>query len=133
MVTPLITVLITQEYTVLVHSLLAITTPFALISAHSTRFELIHALRLSKVTRLFVSKKLLQHVTSVAKEVGLSSRKIHVLGGRVKGRISFAELNEAVIANSVPHLPARPAKKDTLAYLVFSSGTGLFCSPSVTL
>ena len=105
------------------HSLLAITTPFALLSSYATRFELIHALRLSKATRLFVHPKLLPLVLPAAKEVGISSRKVYVLGAHVRGRQSFSEMIDHAETHDIPVVPARPARKDTLAYLIFSSGT----------
>ncbi|KAF5377931.1 hypothetical protein D9615_006730 [Tricholomella constricta] len=112
-----------MDYVTLVHALLAITTPFALISSYSTPFELKHALQLSKVTSLFVNATLLPLALPVAKELGLSTNKIYILGGKVKGRKSFAEMIEDARRRDLPILEPLHAKKDTLAYLVFSSGT----------
>ncbi|GLB38764.1 putative AMP-binding enzyme C-terminal domain [Lyophyllum shimeji] len=112
-----------MDYITIVHSLLAITTPFVLISSYSTPFELKHALELSKATRLFVSTRLLPLVLPVAKTVGIPSSKIYILEGRVKGRKSFAEMIEGVERRKMPILQPRHATKDTLAYLIFSSGT----------
>ena len=100
-----------------------ITTPFALISAHSTPFELKHALELTKPTRLFVDPHLLPLILPVAKKVGVPSNRIYVLGGGAKGRKSFKELIEDTRSRRTPIVSPRPANKDTLAYLVFSSGT----------
>ncbi|KAK7444312.1 hypothetical protein VKT23_015324 [Stygiomarasmius scandens] len=111
------------DYVTLVHALLALTTPFALISAYGTRFELLHAFKLSKVTRLFVQPKYLASALSVAKEVGLSPKKIHIMGGHVKGYQSLSGLIQRVRKIKAPRLSARSATKNTLAYLVFSSGT----------
>ncbi|KAE9407315.1 acetyl-CoA synthetase-like protein [Gymnopus androsaceus JB14] len=110
-----------SDYMVLIHALMANTTPFALISSYSTRFELLHAFRLSKITRLFVQPKYLSHAISVAREVGLSLTNIYIIGGHVKGHQSLSGMIER--ARSVPRVPAKPAKQSTLAYLVFSSGT----------
>ncbi|KAG6852118.1 hypothetical protein C0991_002977, partial [Blastosporella zonata] len=87
-----------SDYIAILHSLLSLTVPFALISHYSTPFELKHALQLSKVTRLFVNAHLIPLVLPVAKEVGLPSSKIYVLGGRVRGRKSFKELVEDAMA-----------------------------------
>ncbi|KAF8074103.1 hypothetical protein FPV67DRAFT_787638 [Lyophyllum atratum] len=111
------------DYITLVHSLLAITTPFALISSYSTPFELKHALQLSKATRLFVSARLLPLVLPVAQTVGIPLSKVYVLDGRAKGRKSFSEMIEAAETRKMSILPPRHATKSTLAYLIFSSGT----------
>lgn len=112
-----------KDYITLVHSLLVITTPFALISAYSTPFELNHALELTKPTRLFVNSHLLPLVLPVAKKVGIPLNRIYVLGGHARGRKSFKELIEDTRSRRTLIVSPRPAKRDTLAYLVFSSGT----------
>ncbi|KAF8188280.1 hypothetical protein K438DRAFT_1907465 [Mycena galopus ATCC 62051] len=114
------------DYIDIVVSLLRVTTPFALISTYSTRFELIHALKLTKATRLFVDAKLLKNVLSAIQDpdVHITSDKIYILSGpSVKGRQSFSQLIEVVKRKKIPLEPVRPATKDTLAYLVMSSGT----------
>ncbi|KAF8887030.1 hypothetical protein CPB84DRAFT_1684829 [Gymnopilus junonius] len=125
-----------SEYITLVHACLRIAVPFALISSYSTPFELKHALKLTKATRLFVDEKFLPTILPVAKELGLSSDRIYLLkevggkGGKKaktkkggKERKSFRSLLEGVRKRNTPIVDIRPAKKDTLAYLVFSSGT----------
>ncbi|KAG6836000.1 hypothetical protein H0H93_012364 [Arthromyces matolae] len=112
-----------SDYIALLHSLLFITVPFAPISHYSTPFELEHALRLSKVTRLFVNARHLPLVLPVAKKVGLSSNNIYVLGGHAAGRKSFKGMVEDARVRKIPVQAPRPAKRDTLAYLIFSSGT----------
>ena len=103
----------------LIHSLLAITIPFATFSSYSTPFEFQHSIKLSGATRLFVSPTLL-HLARVS---GLPHDCIYILEGNVEGRTSYAALVDQVRQNKIPRLPVRPAKRDTLAYLVFSSGT----------
>ena len=112
-----------QDYIALVHSLLAITIPFALFSSYSTRFELNHAVRLSKVTRLFVSASLLPLAINVCSECGIADDKIYVLGDDIKDRVSFGTLVERARRNNFPPINVRRAKRNTLAFLVFSSGT----------
>ncbi len=105
-------------------SLLYLATPFALISSYSTPFELAHALKLAKVTTVFVQARLFPLVLSQAKVAGLSRKKIFILGGRIRGRKSFSDMISHVKVNiPVYENKVRPARKDTLAYLVFSSGT----------
>ncbi|KAJ7885769.1 hypothetical protein B0H14DRAFT_3082262 [Mycena olivaceomarginata] len=114
------------EYFDIVLSLLKVTTPFAPISTFSTRFELVHALKLTKATRLFVDAKLLKNVLAAIDDpdVHITSDKIYILSGPpVKGRQSFNQLIEAAERKKLPLAPIHPAKKDTLAYLVMSSGT----------
>ncbi|KAJ7734209.1 hypothetical protein B0H14DRAFT_3898833 [Mycena olivaceomarginata] len=114
------------EYIDIVLSLLMMTTPFALISAYSTRFELVHALKVTKATRVFVDAKLLNSVLAAIEDpdVHITPDKIYILSGQpVNGRKSFGQMVDLVMRNKVPLEPVRPAKKDTLAYLLMSSGT----------
>jgi hypothetical protein len=107
----------------MVHSLLAIVVPFSLLSSYSTAFELEHALRLSHVTRLFVGPKLVPLALRTANIVGIPQSRIYVFGGRLKGKLSFDDLVDNVRTHHIPRIDVRPAFLDTLAYLVFSSGT----------
>ncbi|KAJ3756236.1 hypothetical protein EV360DRAFT_95803 [Lentinula raphanica] len=121
-----------SDYFVLVHALIANTTPFALISAYSTRFELLHAFKLAKITRLFVQPKYLHRALSVAKEVGLSPSNVYIIGAHVSGYQSLSGMIARVRRGQKTkndeteigkRIQPKPATKDTLAYLVFSSGT----------
>lgn len=112
-----------QDYIALVHACLFIATPFALLSSYSTPFEFKHALTLSKATRLFVNSKLLPVVIPVAKEVGFPLEKIYILEGHAKGRRTFSGMINEVRYKAISPVSVRPVKNDTLAYLVFSSGT----------
>ena len=105
------------------HSLLVITTPISLLSAYATPFELTHALRTSKVTRLFVEPTLLEKALKSAREVGLSEDCIYILEGRHGSRQNFQDLIDDVKKRGTPRVAVNPATRDTLAYLVFSSGT----------
>lgn len=61
---------------------------------------------------------------SAAQEAGLSEDRIFILEGTsTDGRRSLEDLINDVYRKRIPRLPIRPAKRDTLAYLVFSSGT----------
>lgn len=112
-----------QDYITLVHSCLTITTPFALISSYSTTFELKHAFTLSKATRLFVDAKLLPNLLPVANEVGIPTDKIYLLLGNAPGFKTVHDFVSDTNERRIPFIGIRPAKNDTLAYLVFSSGT----------
>lgn len=107
----------------MIHALFCITTPFALLSAFATPFELVHSFKVAKATRIFVEPSLLPHALAAAKEVGLPADRIYILQGHVDGRKSWGEMISDIKARGVPREPIRPATKDTLAYLVFSSGT----------
>ncbi|EPQ54625.1 acetyl-CoA synthetase-like protein [Gloeophyllum trabeum ATCC 11539] len=111
------------DYVALIHSLLVLTTPFALLSFYSTAYELTHALRLSKATCLFVAPDLVSLAQRCAKEVGLPQDKIYILEGHAKGKRSYHDLVVTARKRKIPRPSIRPAVKDTLAYLVFSSGT----------
>jgi long-subunit acyl-CoA synthetase (AMP-forming) len=75
-----------------------------------------NALNLTKVTRLFVDEKFLTMVLPVAKERGIDLHHIYVMKGN-------AEVIGDVRKKRIPPVGIRTATKDTLAYLVFSSGT----------
>ncbi len=66
---------------------------------------------------------LLPKALEAAKEVGLPESSIHILEGRVEGRESFQDLITNVKQRGLQRIPPKPAKKGTLAYLIFSSGT----------
>lgn len=112
-----------QNFVTLIQSLLIITTPISLLSAYGTPFELAHAMRTSKPTKLFVEPALLPNALKAAKEVGLPESAIYILEGKVEGKTSFEDLIHGVRTRGTPRVPVRPAHKNTLAYLVFSSGT----------
>ena len=100
-----------------------LTVPFSLISAFSTPFELAHCIRTSGVTRLFVGPELLDNALGAAKDAGIPVDHINILQGYSPGRKSFQDIEDDARRRRTPRLQARPAKKGTLAYLVFSSGT----------
>ncbi|KAG7089545.1 hypothetical protein E1B28_011218 [Marasmius oreades] len=112
-----------MDYPVVVHALLALAIPFSLIPAYSTHFELLHAFRLSKITRLFVQPEYLRAALAVAKDVNLPAERIYIIGRNVKKYQGLDNMVERVQKANIPILSPRPATTDTLAYLVFSSGT----------
>ncbi|KAJ7063853.1 hypothetical protein C8F01DRAFT_1129568 [Mycena amicta] len=114
------------EYFDITLGLLSLTVPFALISSYSTPRELVHALKLTKATRLFVDASLLANVLAAIEhpDIHLPADKIYILTGPAAGgRTSFAGLLQTVVKNNTPLVAVRPATKDTLAYLIMSSGT----------
>lgn len=90
-----------------------------MISAYSTLLEFKHAISLSQATRVFVSLSLLP----LALTSGIPDDRIYVLEGRVDGRLSYEDFVNRARHNRIPRLPVKHATRDTLAYLVFSSGT----------
>lgn len=105
-------------------ALLAVTTPFANLSAYATAYELAHSLRTTKPNYLFVQPALLPTALAAAKEVGLSETRIYILEGTGGDRRpNLQDLVNRILKGSVPREPVRPANKDKLAYFVFSSGT----------
>lgn len=108
------------------HALLAVTVPFALLPSHPTLSELTGLLAKSKATRLFVHPSLLKQAIEAAQKVGLSSNNICLIGGedKFKNRIDLNSLIQNIKTKNLPRQPVVPANKDTLAYLIFSSGTG---------
>ncbi len=75
------------------------------------------------MTRLFVQPSLLEKAKSAAKDVGLSEDRIYILEGRIEAKRSYQDLVDDVRRREIPRVPVKRATKDTLAYLVFSSGT----------
>ena len=105
------------------HASIRLATPFVPISSYSTPFELRHALNLTKVTRLFVDEKFLTTVLPVATEIGMDPNHIYLMKGNSNGRKSFWSIIEDVRRNKISRVDTRTATKNTLAYLLFSSGT----------
>ena len=114
---------VAQNYVALANALLAATVPFAPMSSFSTSYELIHLLRTSGATRVFVDPHLLPQLLAAAEEVGLPRTSIYILEGSSSGYKSFQDLVNEVREAGLERLPVKLASKDTLAYLVFSSGT----------
>ena len=112
-----------QEYITLVHASIRLATPFVPISSYSTPFELKYALNLTKATRLFVDEKFLTTVVPVATELGIGPNHIYLMKRSSKGIKSLWSIIEDVRRKKILRVDTRAATKNTLAYLVFSSGT----------
>lgn len=112
-----------SEYVTLLHACLVNTTPFVLIPCYSTAFEFKHALTLSQPSHLVVDAHFLPMVIPVAQEVGFDLNKIYIGNGSASGRRSIQDMVDNVRSKNIPFIGIKPAKKDTLAYHVFSSGT----------
>ena len=96
--------------------------PFSLLSALATVRELTHELEVSKPTHLFVQPELLLTALDAARQVGLPENCIYILEGEAVGRKSFQDLLNKVRQLGTPIVPVMPVTKDTLAYVVFTSG-----------
>jgi long-subunit acyl-CoA synthetase (AMP-forming) len=105
----------------LVHSLLYITTPFVTISPYWTSFELEHTLTPVKPTWLFVNIHLLPLVLPV--KLGICSQKICVFEENGEAWRNLEGMINTACSLDFRLLGPRPATKDSLAYLMFSSGT----------
>ncbi|KAF9451827.1 acetyl-CoA synthetase-like protein [Macrolepiota fuliginosa MF-IS2] len=112
-----------SDYVTLSLALLKIAVPYVLISCYSTPFELQHALSISKATRLFVAPQYLSRVTPIAQEVGIPEDNIYLMNEDVEGQKSMESLIREVNRKNIPEESVRIVPKDTIAYLVFSSGT----------
>ena len=102
---------------------LLLATPFALLINNLcwTSFEFEYALKLTKATRLFVQDQLLPTDLQAAKNVEI--KNIHVLGQKIEGLLTFEEIVEDARSRAIAPVSPRAVTKDTLAYLMFSSGT----------
>lgn len=104
--------------------MLVIATPFAPMSAHSTPLELAHLLSKSGVTHIFVESALLPKALDTIKKAGLTNKHIFLLDGPGSHGIhSFDSLVKHARQRKLKRVDVRPVKHDTLAYLMFSSGT----------
>jgi acyl-CoA synthetase (AMP-forming)/AMP-acid ligase II len=112
-----------KEFPVLTFALLKLAVPLAFVPAHSTLHETVALLKLVSLTSLFVSERLYPHALAAAKEIGLPEAKIFILRGEVKGKLSLPRLIDNVNARGLSRVPTQTVTDDTLAYLVFSSGT----------
>ena len=116
---------------VLVFAALAIAVPFCLLPSSPTKGELVYLLNRVKSgaksvrLNLFVHPSLLKLATAGAKEAGVSPKHIYTLGGEGKRRShrDLSSLIENMLEKGIPKHPAVPVEKNTLAYLIFSSGT----------
>lgn len=111
------------EYPILVFALLKIAVPMALLPSHSTLYETAALLKTTGVTTLFVSESRYPHAIAAAKEVGMLEDRIFILQGDVAGKVSFPRLIEGVKSRGLPRVPTQMVRDDTVAYLMFSSGT----------
>ncbi len=95
----------------------------ALLPSHSTLNESARLLKTTGITTLFVSGLRYPHALAAAKEAGLSEDRIFVLQGNVAGKVSLPRLVESAKSRGLPRVPTQPVRDDTVAYMVFSSGT----------
>ncbi|KAI0059636.1 acetyl-CoA synthetase-like protein [Artomyces pyxidatus] len=111
------------EFPVVVMSLLKIAVPIAFFPSLLTEGEVTALLRLSRLSWLFVSPQLYPLARAAADQIGLADDRIIVLQGHVPGRQSVQDLVQNVRARNIARVATQPVQRDTLAYMVFSSGT----------
>ncbi|KAI0252104.1 hypothetical protein BJV78DRAFT_1204755 [Lactifluus subvellereus] len=111
------------EFPILALALLKLAVPMVLLPSQSTLHETMALLKLSNVKFLFASEQLYPHAAAAAKEVGLAEHRIFILQGNVTGKVSLPRLIEEVKSRGLPRVPSQTVEDDTLAYLMFSSGT----------
>jgi acyl-CoA synthetase (AMP-forming)/AMP-acid ligase II len=93
------------------------------MSSYSTVSELSNILSVSTATRLFVHPTLLPLALEATTATGLPHECIYILEGDVPGRKSLGQMIDGVVQRKTPPVPVQPVGHDTLAYLLFSSGT----------
>jgi acyl-CoA synthetase (AMP-forming)/AMP-acid ligase II len=111
------------EYPVLAYALLKIAVPMAFLPSHSTVHETAALLKMTGITSIFASEARYSHVIAAAKEIGIPEDGIFILQGDIAGKVSFPRSIEAVKSRGLPRVPSQTVQDDTLAYLMFSSGT----------
>jgi acyl-coenzyme A synthetase/AMP-(fatty) acid ligase len=70
-----------------------------------------------------VAPQYLSHVLIVAAEFGLSREKVYLMNKDASDHVSVESLIRKVDEKQIPEEKVRIVPKDTLGYLVFSSGT----------
>ena len=78
--------------------------------------------KLSRITRLFTSVALHKNALEVAGAIGLSHDRVYILGSSTLGKQSFSMKVNSTQSRG-QRMDTKPVKEDTLAYMVFSSGT----------
>lgn len=108
----------------MIDALLSQTVPFAPISAHATQRELKHCLKTSKANHVFVHVNLLPVALSACHDLGIPKDHVYILEGNAPhGFSSFNGMIASARKQNERSVQIKQAKKDMLAYLLFSSGT----------
>jgi long-subunit acyl-CoA synthetase (AMP-forming) len=97
--------------------------PVCPMSSYSTVSELSNILSVSTATRIFVHPTLLPLALEAASRTGLPHEHIYILEGDVPGRKSLGQMIDDVLQRKTAPVPVQPVQQNTLAYLLFSSGT----------
>ncbi|KAJ1303427.1 hypothetical protein OPQ81_011618 [Rhizoctonia solani] len=115
------------DYPVAVFALLQTTIPLALLNSHSTAPELAHQLKLSRVSHVIAGPSSVPVLKQALQIAGLRNVDFTVLEGCGKqaraGELALQRLIDRTKKRGVQPAGITNAKRDTLAYLVFSSGT----------
>ncbi|KAL5632519.1 hypothetical protein ACGC1H_005464 [Rhizoctonia solani] len=115
------------DYPVVVFALLQTTIPVALLNSHSTAPELAHQLKLARVSHVIVGPSSVSVLTQALQIAGLRNIGMTIVEGCGKharaGELSLQRLIDRTKKRGVQPAGIMDAKRDTLAYLVFSSGT----------
>lgn len=67
--------------------------------------------------------QLLSMFVPIAKNIDINMDNLYILGQKTEGSRTFEEMVEDARSQALAPVSPRAATKDTLAYLVFSSGT----------
>ncbi|CAE6522608.1 unnamed protein product [Rhizoctonia solani] len=115
------------DYPVVVFAMLQTTIPVALLNSHSTAPELAHQLKLARVSHVIVGPSSVSVLKQALQIAGLRNIGVTIVEGCGKharaGELSLQRLIERTKKRGVQPAGITDAKRDTLAYLVFSSGT----------
>lgn len=99
-------------------ALLKLALPAVLLPSSSPPAEVCTLAHTSGLTRIFASPGLL----STAQATGLPNPQIYIMNGRVRCRTSLDEAIERVKDHGFS-MPSQKVTDETMAYMVFSSGT----------
>lgn len=115
------------------HALIGLAVPFVPLSPFATQWELSYCLKKAEVTHVLVHKAYFSALCLAAAELQLPDENIILFKGNsslkevdqdnMKRFQSFQNMVQLVRTKKIPQEPIRPVQPNTLAYLIFSSGT----------
>jgi long-subunit acyl-CoA synthetase (AMP-forming) len=80
-------------------------------------------LKQTRVKTLFISPKRYDRSLEAVVASGISEERVFVLQGHVQGKTSVSDLINHTKLHGLLPVPTQPVRRDTLACIMFSSGT----------
>lgn len=103
--------------------MLKIAVPVVLIPAHLAAEQTLALLKQTNVKTLFISPKRYVQSQETLAAFSIPEERVFILQGHVEGKISLPDLINHVKLHGLLPVPTQPVRRDTLACIMFSSGT----------